>query len=144
MSKIVLITGAAGSIGIDESSGTGATTVADYNAYYGFESPNSVIDLGANDITTDPQLNPDYTLATTSPCLGTGDTSVLPLTDYTGRTFGNPTNMGAYALPQLANNLLATNTGNTADDQNYDGVWTSQAWETIPDNTRYYPMNEGQ
>ena len=94
-------------------------------------------------VTEDPQLNPDYTLALTSPCLGTGDTSVLPLTDYSGRGFGNPTNMGVYSLPQLANNLLATNTGNTADAQNYDGVWTSQAWATIPDNTRYYPMIEG-
>jgi hypothetical protein len=97
-----------------------------------------------NSVTTEPQVNPDYTLAVTSPCLGTGAVSVLPLTDYSGRSFGNPTNMGVYALPQLVNNLLATNTGNTAASQNYDGVWTTADWTAIPDNTRYYPMAEGQ
>jgi len=36
---------------------------------------------------------------------------------------------------------LAINSGNT---DGYAGVWTTADWQDTPDNSRYYPMNEGQ
>ena len=135
-------TDAVGSIGNSVSADATATLTIDHNSYYGFENNYDGIADGAGDVTTDPQVLSDYILQPTSPCLGTGDASVLPLADYSGRSHGLPINMGAYALPQLATNLLASNTGNTAVSQNYDGVWDSSDWLNVPDNSRFYPMNE--
>lgn len=122
---------------LSTTAGTGAAPDWDYNAYYNCGTP---VYTGANDVTDDPGALYNYRLGEDSPLVDAGDASVLPLDDFEGVAFRSPPCIGVYAVPT---SLICLNTDPSTQDVNYNGVWTTDDWATIANNTRYYPINEG-